>query len=1185
MKIMKKIIGVLLIVALFLPECSVVQQGEVVNAKQQSDYTLAAKNDSAVNMNQKKKLVKKTKNANIYTLGNGANSAEFYSSDVRYKDENGTLLDYDNSLEENGELLSDNGTEVDEYKYKTCQNDKMSYFPEKADEDTPILCEYGKYDAQIAPIMNTKKVSANEEIVEDIYEKKEDKIVSVDYKEAKHDVKYRYESTNEGLKESIILENGLVNTFSFSIMLSHCGIVTQEQLKNDIKKFSKSIHTKSGEDLFLYDIQKQKIVGLLPAAFMNDNKGKYNNDCTYDVNIVSQNSEKVQYELVLTISKQFLEDPKCEYPVTVDPSFVWDSSNKERFSSAYVCSTKPNATYTDGKTNILCVGKRDTANDICRSYMSFGGINSILEDKYLDSATLDLNYVDSDSGMNMYVRQVTSSWSSTNITYNNQPKKLKQELAQFTTSGRAGSVSISLNPETLDDKVRDEQSIYGFEITDSKADNNSKSTKSAWIYNGVSVNGTKIPKLTVIYYDKSSYTATPHLTYKTYKETGAWSEEVQDGAEAGSPSLSGRARAFSMNVNANGYTIGSVKYRAYYDETGWTGWKSNGGVAGNTSQSYKMKAIEVKAYGSDGNESACYDVYYRTYVPGRGWLGWAKNGEEAGDYTANNCITAMEAILVPKVYYGMNFVKSSGKVTSIDNQRQSSFYMSNGNKNKVYSLGINLCDAVARRNHFISVKTILNNGNVVSGVSGSGQSTVKIGGTTNNPISGYSMRFNDISMRSRYNIEHVGNTSSDNVEGKWLVNNRVSGKTTGGYTMENMSLRVVPKGYDEGKRACYSSNFVVEEDGYQFANWPLSFGYSSNYVIPRERYVNLGGEVFANEFYNAKAKWRGSCYGMSLSSLMFFKKKWNVNNIASNIDEDAQSAFRLQQPVYTKSSKLTELIEYCQLSWNLGNLGNTFSTYYKQYKKMVTAINSNKGNYIFIMYADDGGHAVVPINAKKVSNDIYTIELYDVNIPGKVSTATMNITDNTFSYVYGDTHYTSTNMVSVDELINLHGETFNNIINNASGSVSTMNGVLSKDACMIVLKGENANEVVIKDKNGNDVSENKEVSIVPSIDKPGEVVYHVPKGEYSINTKEDTEVSVLNLDTSIHYSSSEKGSIHIGFNDDYTIDSSFEGHNGDKQDVEITTYDKHKNKKNFRYFSNKVKVTGKDRNNIVKSIK
>ncbi|HBZ63537.1 MAG TPA: hypothetical protein DEO89_02770 [Lachnospiraceae bacterium] len=114
---------------------------------------------------------------------------------------------------------------------------------------------------------------------------------------------------------------------------------------------------------------------------------------------------------------------------------------------------------------------------------------------------------------------------------------------------------------------------------------------------------------------------------------------------------------------------------------------------------------------------------------------------------------------------------------------------------------------------------------------------------------------------------------------------------------------------------------------------------------------------------------------------------------------------------------------------------------------------------------------------------------------------------------------------------------------------------------------------------------NAETQVVPSIDKPGEVVYHVPKGEYIINTKEDTEVSVLNLDTSIHYSSSEKGSSHVGFNDDYTIDSSFEGHNGDKQDVEITTYDKHKNKKNFRYFSNKVKVTGKDRNNIVKSIK
>ena len=112
------------------------------------------------------------------------------------------------------------------------------------------------------------------------------------------------------------------------------------------------------------------------------------------------------------------------------------------------------------------------------------------------------------------------------------------------------------------------------------------------------------------------------------------------------------ARAFQASVSANGYSIPStsIKYRAYSDEAGWSAWKTNGAAAGDTSKTYNMKAVEMQ-WNTTSAENAYYDLYYRVYVPGRGWLGWAKNAQTAGDYTKGNYISAMEAVIVPKIRY------------------------------------------------------------------------------------------------------------------------------------------------------------------------------------------------------------------------------------------------------------------------------------------------------------------------------------------------------------------------------------------------------------------------------------------------------------------------------------------------------------------------------------------------------
>ena len=84
--------------------------------------------------------------------------------------------------------------------------------------------------------------------------------------------------------------------------------------------------------------------------------------------------------MVLKVSKQYLEDADRAYPVTIDPTVTWNTSDVRKFSSAYVCSTAPNSNYTDENTNILCVGKRDTAKDLCRAYLKFEGVESLLQE-------------------------------------------------------------------------------------------------------------------------------------------------------------------------------------------------------------------------------------------------------------------------------------------------------------------------------------------------------------------------------------------------------------------------------------------------------------------------------------------------------------------------------------------------------------------------------------------------------------------------------------------------------------------------------------------------------------------------------------------------------------------------------------------------------------------------------------
>lgn len=106
------------------------------------------------------KVCKKTENSTVYDIGDGRKRAEYYSRQVRYKDEKGKLLDYDTSLTEVDVKESEQGEGLSGYTYQTRQSDRIVYLPEKISEDSPVLGEYEKYQVKIVPLGTDKRAAA-----------------------------------------------------------------------------------------------------------------------------------------------------------------------------------------------------------------------------------------------------------------------------------------------------------------------------------------------------------------------------------------------------------------------------------------------------------------------------------------------------------------------------------------------------------------------------------------------------------------------------------------------------------------------------------------------------------------------------------------------------------------------------------------------------------------------------------------------------------------------------------------------------------------------------------------------------------------------------------------------------------------------------------------------------------------
>lgn len=389
-----------------------------------------------------------------------------------------------------------------------------------------------------------------------------------------------------------------------------------------------------------------------------------------------------------------------------------------------------------------------------------------------------------------------------------------------------------------------------------------------------------------------------------------------------------------------------------------------------------------------------------------------------------------------------------------------------------------------------------------------------------------------------------------------------------------MSVRIVPKNYDESAKACISERFIASEDGFSFVNSHYDFGYPKGYKIPEQVYVNVYGEVDGKSRYRLSDEWGGSCYGMSLTSQMFFNNIWKYDSFKGNIDKSANSVFGLCKQVLKKTHALTSLIEHAQVSWALTS--RTRGELYYDTNRNVGALvnelkNAKRDKYVMQVTPDGfGGHAVVPLGVIDEGGGNYKIRLYDVNNPGEERFASCNTTTNSFSY----DGYACAALIDIEQM--LAGcpqlETFPSLVLNGSKArnavYETKNTILLKDC----------SSYSITDENGKDIKTSDDVNEIIPIDGNDCISYELPDGNYKIHANEvsnNTKIVVLNSEKSIQYSFSNSGVIDVVFDKDKMLSSSMHFEDSKKHEVGIYTYDKNKHEQNEKRTGKEFYITGR----------
>lgn len=179
---------------------------------------------------------------------------------------------------------------------------------------------------------------------------------------------------------------------------------------------------------------------------------------------------------------------------------------------------------------------------------------------------------------------------------------------------------------------------------------------------------------------------------------------------------------------------------------------------------------------------------------------------------------------------------------------------------------------------------------------------------------------------------------------------------------------------------------TLQELTYSFDNSRKAFGYDKGYKIPLERYQFIFGDTaLAQALYRQTGAWGGSCYGMSSTSSLFFRKDNGIFPDSFRGGAAVPSALAARDYNSAWGLSLTEFIEAMQVSQN----GSTIQKDYNANRNRLDALcrevervqSGSSGPVVIAVFGMEGGHALVGYELVEISGSESRLMVYDCNYP------------------------------------------------------------------------------------------------------------------------------------------------------------------------------------------------------------
>ena len=535
----KRIVSLIIIVSITTP---LVTNHVSANTLIQNELNSVFKEQPSADV-KREKIIDKTENSTTYQRTDGSKEIVMYSSDVRYRDEQNKLIDYDPSLVE---ITDENKEEnnLEGYEYENKQGDIKQYIPTNLTEETPVLLQYDDYKVTLRPVFADENIEAvsleekenndsNKEIIRndkieqvlenvdqsllpeedeldeavltseksvDIYDKAKSIPTKTTYTTTDNAISLEYISQETGIKENIILnEKPDTNVFVYELTV-----------KNAYPR-------ENGIDggITFYDNVSNDIIGNIPAPFMNDaSNNAYSENLSFSIGLKEGTDDT--YILALTVNQEYLNSPKRQYPVTIDPTYIWTGGTD--VADAYVLNgtTYGDTNFYSSAVTTFSVG--DGSQGLYRTYIRFADFLHNLSGYYVDSANLTIYETGSSQANNtIQVHRVTEDWSKTTVTWNNRPGYSTTPITSAVTSGVAGRAKSFDITSYARQVANGTYSSYGIML---RANDESSSGLYSQFYSSRFSNEALRPKLTVIYYDGPT-TASSVTLKSAYIKPGA----------------------------------------------------------------------------------------------------------------------------------------------------------------------------------------------------------------------------------------------------------------------------------------------------------------------------------------------------------------------------------------------------------------------------------------------------------------------------------------------------------------------------------------------------------------------------------------------------------------------------------------------------------------------------------------